>query len=179
MHNDLPQGTLLTVDEVLVCAERPTAWPVNGRDVRTVDALREQVLGTLFRHFTWLFAAVMANIKVSPQLLWSTVAEQVDGLYESAIDGPDAALFARAASDRELMLFGEALPGVAGPNPLRDELYWEPSSEPAHRIQVRKVCCANFVVPGRTQVYCRNCDLITPAERLLKWNEWRASGRTV
>ncbi len=54
MHNDLPQGSLLRVDEVLVCAERPTAWAVNGRDVRTVDALREQVLGTLFRHFTWL-----------------------------------------------------------------------------------------------------------------------------
>jgi len=133
----------------------------------------------LFTHCAWLFDTVIANIKVSPQLLWSTAAEQVDSLYDNAIDGADAALFASAATDRDLMLFGETLPGVTGPNPMRDLLYWEPSSEPAHRIEVRRVCCANFVVPGRTQVYCRNCDLITPAERLAKWNAWRASGKTV
>src|SRR4029077_7522551 len=47
MHNDLPQGTLLRVDEVLVCADRPTTWPVHGRDVGTLDQLRVRVLGAL------------------------------------------------------------------------------------------------------------------------------------
>ena len=179
MVDDLPRGIVLDVDEVFTSSARRTAWPVRGRDAGNLDGLRRRVLVPLFTHCAWLFDTVIANIKVSPQLLWSTAAEQVDSLYDNAIDGPDAALFASAATDRELMLFGESLPGVAGPNPMRDLLYWEPSSEPAHRIEVRRVCCANFVVPGRTQVYCRNCDLITPAERLVKWNEWRASGRTV
>jgi hypothetical protein len=58
---------------------------------------------------------------------------------------------------------------------MRDLLFWEPSTEPGHRVEVRRVCCANFVVPGRPDVYCRNCGLITPAERLAKWSDWRAS----
>ena len=146
---------------------------------RYLGSLVTAALVPLFTHCAWLFDTVMEHIKVSSQLLWSTAAEQVDGLYENAIDGPDAGVFAHAAADRELMLFGDSLPGVAGPNPMRDVLFWEPYHEGAHRIQVRRVCCANFVVPGRTQVYCRNCGLITPAERLAKWDEWRASGKTV
>ena len=177
--DDLPRGVVLDVDEVFTSAERPTTWPVHGRDVGDLDALRRRALVPLFTHCAWLFDTVMEHIKVSSQLLWSTAAEQVDGLYENAIDGPDAGVFAHAAADRELMLFGDSLPGVAGPNPMRDVLFWEPYHEGAHRIQVRRVCCANFVVPGRTQVYCRNCGLITPAERLAKWDEWRASGKTV
>jgi hypothetical protein len=39
------------------------------------------------------------------------------------------------------------------------------------------VCCANFVVPGRSQGYCRNCDIITPQRRIEMWNEWRDAVR--
>ena len=73
------------------------------------------------------------------------------------------------------MIDGDRIPGVDGPNPMRGLLYWEPASEIGHTNQVRRVCCANFVVPGRTQGYCRNCDLITPADRLRMYDEWHAS----
>ena len=175
MRSDLPHGVVLRLDEVLVSSERPATHPVRGRDVGSLAQLRALVLGPLFAHTAWVFDQVLAYIKVSPQLLWSTAAEQVDGIFQYAVDGPEAAVFARASGDRDLMIEGEQLPGVAGPNPLRGLLYWEPASEPGHRNQVRKVCCANFVVPGRTQGYCRNCDLITPVDRLRMYDEWHAS----
>jgi len=175
MQSDLPQGTVLDVDEVLVSAERPATWPVRGTDVASVERLRERVFAPLLAHLSWAFAAVIANIKVSPQLLWSTAAEQVDLVFEYAIDGPDPEPFARAKADREQLLFASELPGIAGPNPMHGLLYWEPAGDQIHQIQVRRVCCANFVVPGRTQGYCRNCDLITEERRLVMWDEYRGA----
>lgn len=175
MQNDLPQGTIIDVDEVLVSAERPATWPVRGTDVATVAQLRERVFAALLGHLSWAFSAVIAEIKVSPGLLWSTAAEQVDLVYEYAIEGPTPAAFARASDDREQLLFADALPGIAGPNPMRDLLYWEPARDRIHQIQVRRVCCANFVVPGRTQGYCRNCDLISEERRLVMWDEYRGA----
>ena len=175
IKGDLPRGIVLRVDEVLGCPDRSATWPVATRQVGSLARMREDVFAKLFAGFAWSFDHVIANIKVSPQLLWSTVAEQVDLLWENAMDGKHAAVFARATEDRELALAGETLPGVAGENPMRDLLFWESSNEPGHRVEVRKVCCANFVVPGRPDVYCRNCGLITPAERLVKWSEWRQS----
>ena len=172
---DLPRGIVLRVDEVLGSPERPATWSVATRQVASLSRMREDVLATLFAGFAWSFERVIASIKVSPQLLWSTVAEQVDLLWENAMDGRDADVFARATGDRDLALTGETLPGIPGPNPMRDLLFWEPSNETGHRIEVRRVCCANFVVPGRPDVYCRNCGLITPSERLVKWSAWRAS----
>lgn len=175
MQSDLPQGTVLDVGEVLVSAERPATWPVRGTEITSVAQLRQRVFTPLLRHLSWTFAAVIANIKVSPQLLWSTAAEQVDLVFEYPIDGPDPEAFARARADREELLFARELPGIAGPNPMRDLLYWEPASDGIHQIQVRRVCCANFVVPGRTQGYCRNCDLITGERRLAMWDEYRGA----
>ena len=175
MQSDLPQGTVIDVDEVLVCAERPATWPVHGTDVTSVARLREKVFAPLLGHLSWAFAAVLANIKVSPQLLWSTAAEQVDLVFEYAIEGRTPAVFAGASGDREHLLLASTLPGIAGPNPMRDQLYWEPAGDRVHRIQVRRVCCANFVVPGRTQGYCRNCDLITQERRLAMWDEYRGA----
>jgi ferric iron reductase protein FhuF len=179
VQNDLPQGIVLRVDEVLVTRERPATWNAQGREVSTLEQLREEVLSKYFAHLAWSFSEVIASIKVSPQLLWSTAAEQIDGVYENAADGPAAPVFARAESDRERMLFADRLPGIAAVNPLRDLLFWERAEGPeaGHRIQVRRVCCANFVVPGRAQRYCRNCDIITPQRRIEMWNEWRASVR--
>jgi len=179
VQSDLPQGIVLRVDEVLLSSERSATWPVEGRDVGSLERLRDIALASYFRHLSWLFGEVVAAIKVSPQLLWSTVAEQVDLLYDNAADGPSADAFARAEPDRELMLFGDRVPGIDGPNPLHGLLYWETADGPeaGHRIQVRRVCCANFVVPGRSQGYCRNCDIITPQRRIEMWNEWRDAVR--
>jgi hypothetical protein len=175
MQSDLPQGTVLDVDEVLISSERPATRGVRGTDVGTVARLRERVFASLLAHLSWSFAAVIANIKVSPQLLWSTAAEQIDLVFEYAIDGPDPEAFVRARADREQLLFATEVPGIAGPNPLKDQLYWEPARDRIHQIQVRRVCCANFVVPGRTQGYCRNCDLITEERRLAMWDEYRSA----
>ena len=179
VQKDLPQGIVLRVDEVLLSSERPATWAVDGRDVGSLARLRETALASYFRHLAWQFGEVVAAIKVSPQLLWSTAAEQVDLLYDNAADGPAADVFARAEADREFMLFGDGVPGIDGPNPLQGHLYWEVAEGPeaGHRIQVRRVCCANFVVAGRTQGYCRNCDIITPQRRIEMWNEWRESVR--
>ena len=175
MQSDLPQGTVIDAREVLVSAERPATWPVRGTEVASVAQLRDRVIAALLGHISWSFAAIIANIKVSPNLLWSTAAEQVDLLWEYSIDGPTPAAFAAASADREQLLFANTVPGIAGPNPMRDLLYWEPAGDRVHQIQVRRVCCANFVVPGRTQGYCRNCDLITEERRLVMWDEYRGA----
>ena len=177
MQSDLPQGTVLDLADVFICAERPAAWPVSGTDLATVERLRERVFATLVAHMSWAFDEVIANIKVSPHLLWSTAAEQIDLVFEYAIEGRYPGVFARARADREQLLFADSLPTIAGPNPLRDQLYWEPAGDGLHQIQVRRVCCANFVVPGRTQGYCRNCDLISAERRLHMWDEYRGAAR--
>jgi hypothetical protein len=175
MQSDLPQGTIIDVDEVLASADRPATWPVHGTEVASIAELRDRVLTAILGHISWSFAAVIGSIKVSPNLLWSTAAEQVDLLWEYSIDGPTPAAFAAASADREQLLFAKTLPGIVGPNPMRELLYWEPAGDRIHQVQVRRVCCANFVVPGRTQGYCRNCDLITEERRLVMWDEYRGA----
>ena len=175
MRSDLPQGTIIDAREVLVSPDRPATWPVNGTEVASIAELRDRVLTAILGHISWSFAAVMGSIKVSPNLLWSTAAEQVDLLWEYSIDGRTPAAFAAASADREQLLFAKTLPGIAGPNPMRELLYWEPAGDRIHQVQVRRVCCANFVVPGRTQGYCRNCDLITEEQRLVMWDEYRGA----
>jgi len=175
MQSDLPQGTVIDAREVLVSADRPATWPVQGTEVASVAQLRDRVIAALLGHLSWSFAAIVACIKVSPNLLWSTAAEQVDLLWEYAIEGRTPAAFAAASADREQLLFANTVPGIAGPNPMQGLLYWEPAGDRVHQIQVRRVCCANFVVPGRTQGYCRNCDLITEERRLVMWDEYRGA----
>ena len=174
MQSDLPQGTIIDAGEVLISADRPATWPVDGTEV-SIAQLRDRVFAALLGHISWSFAAIIASIKVSPNLLWSTAAEQVDLLWEYSLDGPTPAAFAAASADREQLLFANTVPGVAGPNPMQGLLYWEPAGDAVHQIQVRRVCCANFVVPGRTQGYCRNCDLITEERRLVMWDEYRGA----
>ena len=175
MQSDLPQGTIVDAREILVSSERPATWPVRGTEVASIAELRDRVFAALLGHISWSFAAIVACIKVSPNLLWSTAAEQVDLLWEYAIEGRTPAAFAAASADREQLLFAKTLPGTLGPNPMRDLLSWEPAGDRIHQIQVRRVCCANFVVPGRTQGYCRNCDLITEERRLVMWDEYRGA----
>jgi hypothetical protein len=177
---DMPGGTVLDVGpEVLVTRERPTTWPVSGNDVGTVTALRDRTLEIFFRHLAATFEAVLAQVKVAPNLLWSTAAEQIDGLYENAVDGHPGEAYAPFAQDRERMLFADTIPGIPGTNPLRGLLYWETVDAPdfPRPLQVRPICCANFVVPGRPNVYCRTCGLITQEQRITMWRDWRESVR--
>lgn len=178
---EMPGGTVIDARPgVLVARERPTTWPVQGRDLDTSVALRERTLEIFFSHLASTFDAVLAAVKVAPNLLWSTAAEQIDLLYENAVDTYPGEAYAPFAEDRERILFADAIPGVAGPNPLRGLLYWETIDAPdfPRPIQVRPICCANFIVPGRPTVYCRTCGLITQAQRVTMWREWRESVRT-
>jgi hypothetical protein len=87
MQSDLPQGTVIDAGEILLTAERPATWPVRGTEVASIAELRDRVFAALLGHISWSFAAITASIKVSPNLLWSTAAEQIDLLWSTPSKG--------------------------------------------------------------------------------------------
>ncbi len=180
IRNDMPMGVVLGIDSVppIVSPSRPTGWPhEEARSVPSLSALREAALGSLFgEHLQPAFDAILREIHVSPRLLWSTAAEQIDLLYESAVESLDPRSNEPFQADREAILFAGELPGLSRPNPMRDLLFWETADDPAfpRPLQVRRVCCVNYVVPGRPNTWCRTCGLISPEERLELWRSFRA-----
>jgi ferric iron reductase protein FhuF len=186
IRDDMPKGVVLDLgggERPIVSPERPTDWPLEAagvavETVATVAELRRRGLENLVgANLVPAFERVLATVHVSPKLLWSTAAEQIDLLYDNAADGHDAAGFAPFAADRTAILFGDALPGFDGPHPLAGLLEWETVLDPLfpRPLQVRRICCVNYVVPGRPGKYCRTCGLITPEERLAMWRSWKAS----
>ena len=109
------------------------------------------------------------------------VGEGGEGRLVKALDrqhGRFVALKLRTVAsdaDRELMLFGDTLPGIEGKNPMKDLLAWDDFSDdprfPRPR-QVRTVCCANYVVPGRNPRYCRTCGLVSQEQRREYWDRF-------
>lgn len=157
--------------------ERPTDLPVATRPLPTVAALREAALRSLVGgNLVPVFEHVLQYARLNPKVLWATAAEQIDLLFESAVAGHDARELAPFAEDRDAILFGPTLPGVAGANPLLGLLSWELADDPAfpRPLQVRQICCVCYVIPGRA-TYCRTCGLLTPGERLELWRAWRAA----
>ena len=177
MRPDLALGAVIDLRGLatFTSAERPTAWPVEGRAV-SVAELRDRALRPLFGDVhVRSFERVLSHVRVSPRLLWSTAAENVDYYYSNAIDKVDGAQRERYAADRELMLFGATLPGVEGENPMRGLLAWDDFSDDPRfprPLQVRTVCCANYVVPGRNPPYCRTCGLRPAEERRAAWTNF-------
>jgi hypothetical protein len=159
----------LTGGEVLRCAQRPTSLPVTGPVVATVDELREYVWSRLFgAHYDRLFRQMRDLApRVSPTaLLWTSAAEAVGVLSDAAEEhlGPQAA--ARFVADRRALLDAETLAGVAGPNPLRGRLVWEPvGADPHRRVQTRRMCCLNYLLPERDGLLCENCPYLPPEDR--------------
>jgi hypothetical protein len=179
IRDEMPMGVVLDVaDGSWVCAERPTAWPVEGaRSVGTLAELRERAWQSLFsEHLAPAVDRVLSYAKLNPKVLWSTAAEQIDLLYENALEGFGPTELANLAADREVILFAETIPGQPGLNPMRDTLEWETIDDDAfpRPLQVRQICCVCFVIPGRN-AYCRTCGLISQDERLTLWRSWRAS----
>jgi hypothetical protein len=174
MRPDLPLGAVLDLRGLgaFVSPERPTRWPVEG-DAVSLAELRERALAPLYGDVhVRSFERVLSHVRVSPRLLWSTAAENVDYYCENAADLLDADERAPYLADREHILFGRTLPGIEGDNPLRDLLAWDDLSDDPRfprPLQVRTVCCANYVVPGRPERYCRTCGLLTPGERRERW----------
>jgi hypothetical protein len=167
----------LTAAEVLRCAERPTSLPVTGPVVPTVDELREYVWSRLFgAHYDELFRRVREVApKVAPALLWTSAAEYVGGLSSAAEEHLTAAVAAPYVTDCRTLLEGVALPGVDGPNPLRDRVTWEPvPSDPHLRVPTRQLCCLNYLLPERDGMLCQNCPCLPPEDRAALASERRA-----
>jgi len=175
MRPDLALGAVIDIRgvETYVSSERPSAWPVTGTNVSLTElrkhAIRPQIADVHRRSFD----KVLAHVHVSQRLLWSTAAENIDYYYDNAQDYVTGEESRRYAADREMLLFADALPGIEGPNPLKDLLSWDDFSDdprfPRPR-QVRNVCCANYVVPGRDPRYCRTCGLVSQDQRRIYWN---------
>jgi len=179
IRTEMPMGVVLSMDSdaVAVSGDRPTRWPLGGQDRGSAWVLRDQALTSLVRdNLAPAFERILATAHVSMKLLWSTAAEQIDMLYENGVDDPDQARQAAQAEDRDAILFGPRLPGHPGPNPMLDLLTWESVDDPdfPRPLQVRRICCINYVVPGR-QAYCRTCGLLRADERLALWRSWKAS----
>jgi hypothetical protein len=182
---ELPLGAVIDIRglETFVTRERPTAWPVDRTAETTLEDLRDRALGTLFGDVhRRSFEYVLASVRVSPRLLWSQAAECVDYYYDYALELLKGDELAPFAADRERILFAESLPGVEGPNPLKELLAWDDFRDdprmPQRLLQVRTVCCFNYVIPGRPEKYCRSCGLISQEERRQKWVKYVTSNVT-
>jgi hypothetical protein len=175
---DMPGGLVVDLDdaETYTCAERPPSVPIPGPRLRTLRELRERAIANIMGgHIAPAIERILRFVKVSPRMLWAQVAETVDLEYEHIADHFTPEEYAPYAEDLRLMLFGETLPGVDGPNPLADQLEWETIPGFKRPRHVRKVCCINYVVPGRPEPYCRSCGIITRDERLMIWGRYAAT----
>jgi hypothetical protein len=175
MGEYMPYGVVVDLEgaELFTCGERPTTWPVQGTRLATVAELRARVQRSLFAdHVQVAIDHVLDFVRVSPRMLWTTMAEAVDLAYDAGIDGHSGEEYAPILEDREAMLFGATLAGVGGPNPMAGTLEWEAIPGLKRPQQVRLVCCFNYVVPGRPEPYCRTCGIISRDERLMIWGRY-------
>jgi hypothetical protein len=160
---DVPDG------EVLRCAERPTAWPVSGPVVGSLEEFRAYVWRRLYsEHIEPVFARVLEIVNVAPKLLWANAAEWVGMVSDAAEDylgAPDAAAF---IADRDALLGAETLPGQPGPNPLRGKLDWVPADGDEHprKAQTRRLCCLVYMLPDRHGRLCENCPFLPLEDRI-------------
>ncbi len=156
-------------------ASRALRWP--GRvgasraegQAATVTELRAHVVAGLFReHLVPLFERVLDLAKLSPDVLWSNVAEQADLVYEWAATRLDAERYRPFAEDAEALLGSAELPGLPGPNPLAGWITRDPVDEPdfPRPLQLRRVCCIHYLLPDRIGRLCSNCPLATTEERV-------------
>jgi hypothetical protein len=168
--------------EVLRCAERPTAWPVTGPVVATIEELRKYVWTNLYaRNLGLMFATATGLVNVPERLLWTNAAEWVATLMETAVEFLDPARAAPYVADCRALLEAEALPGLAGPNPLRGRVEWLPydGDEPPQGIQTRQLCCLVYQHTDRGGRLCQTCPLLPLPDRaaLVRERRWAGVGR--
>ena len=116
---------------------------------------------------------VSETVLLARSVLWAHAVELIDLHYDDAVDHLEPHEIAANASDREVVLFSETIPGVDGPNPMQGLMDWEMIDDPRfpRPVQVRIGCCLNYLIPGRGS-YCRSCARIEPEERLQLWRAW-------
>ncbi|MGH9245459.1 MAG: ferric iron reductase [Acidimicrobiales bacterium] len=162
VRDEMPMGAVVDLEggAVATSSERPTAWPITGETLGTAAALRERALHSLFAdNLMPALRRVHEEVHLSRRLMWATVAEQIDALYETAIESGDPRRRGTLAEDRDALFTAGSLPGVPGENPLRDVLDWGQAGHP------RTFCCICYVIPGRNgpdrDSHCRGCPMLT------------------
>jgi Ferric iron reductase FhuF-like transporter len=170
-HGDVPFRASLDTKEMVPirCAERPTTWPVDGPIVDTVDELRQYTWQKLYgEHLAPLLGVVRDVTRVSHALVWTNMAEWVGVLSDAADEYLSAEDARSVVDDRVAVLEADSLPGVPGPNPLRDRLEWIPYDAPdfPHGAQVRKHCCMTYLLLDRLGRLCSNCGFLPLEERV-------------
>jgi hypothetical protein len=161
---------------VLSCVERPSPWSGPTTPVETVDELREHVWRNLYGgHIAPLFDRLHELTPISDSVLWSNAAEPVGIIHADAYRhrGPTEAepFLAECAA----VLGTATLPGVPGPNPLRDELEWVPVDEPDYPfgVQTRRHCCMTYRLAERGGFLCGNCPFLPIEDRIALDREQR------
>jgi hypothetical protein len=171
IRSNIPFLTVLDVPEgePLRCAERPTTWPVEGREVATLAELREFVWRKLYaENFAPLFARVREVTKVSVDLCWTNVAEWVSIVADSADEYLDQAATEPYHRDRQALLEAPALPGIPGKNPLAGLIEWVKCDAPElpYGVATRRICCVTYMLPDRLGRLCANCPFLPIEDRV-------------
>jgi ferric iron reductase protein FhuF len=181
IRSDLTLGTVIDLAGATVYASpaRPTRWPIEAVALPSVEELRQRAYESLFRdHLVPALERIHSAIGVSWKLIWTTVAESIEYMYEHAPPYFDDAGWAPIAEDRAVVR-ADTVPGIEGANPMKGLIEWEDFGDPevAGPVQLRRVCCVNYVVPGRGTPYCRTCGLLSASERHRLWRQYVAQHR--
>jgi ferric iron reductase protein FhuF len=186
IRSNLTLGVVLDLEgsDISVSPDRPTTWPIEelGRPISVPSAadLRDRAFEALFgRNLAPAFERILEAIHVSDRLLWTNAAESIELMYEYGEPNADPAEWAPFEADRRAIHEAEAVAGIDGPNPARGLIEWEDFDDPLvpGPQQMRRVCCANFVIPGRPGKYCRTCGLIPFEERHRLWVQFMTTNR--
>lgn len=169
IRGNIPFIALVDDAEPLACAERPNTWGVRGREVRTVSELREHVWRKLYaENLAPLFDRVREITKVSRDLVWTNAAEWCTGVSGAADEYLGGASAVPYVDDRVALLDAATLPGLAGPNPLRGLIGWDPLDAPdfPRGVELRRICCVTYMLPDRLGRLCGNCPHLPFEERV-------------
>jgi hypothetical protein len=170
---------LVVLDEganVLSCAERSSPWPGPTIPVETVDELRERVWRSLYGgHIAPLFDRLRELTPISESVLWSNAAEPVGLIHDDAYRYRGPAEAEPFLAECAAVLGAATLPGVPGPNPLRDQLEWVPVDEPDYPfgVQTRRHCCMTYLLAERAGFLCGNCPFLPLEDRIALSREQR------
>lgn len=114
-------------------------------------------------HLAPVFDTLEQAAGISRGILWNSVGNYCVWFFDELAKDATAL---HAQEDRAALLEAVELPGVTGPNPLRDPVRYECLDEPGlpPRVQVRRTCCLKDRIPGKPP--CYSCPRISRDERI-------------
>jgi ferric iron reductase protein FhuF len=172
MLNGVPYRLTLDLPEtvVLVCEERHASTLVEGRTLDSLAELRLRVWQSLYAdHIYPLIALIVENVKISPALLWTNVAEWIGVIPAAAEEYLGERESTPFLADRDALLSSDHLPGIPDvPNLLRDREYWTPVSTNSYprEVPTRRMCCLTYLLDDRFGRLCGNCPNLPLDEKI-------------